>query len=122
MSQDSAKFEAAVPILTVDSLTDALEYYERVLGFQTGWVHGDPPRVASVCRDNVEINLRQREPDVRVNMSTVYFQLNDVDSIFKHVQSCGGNIKEPVSDRSYGMRDFSLHDPSGNELGFGQPS
>jgi hypothetical protein len=42
---------AAVPILSVTDMAEALDYYDRVLGFQVGWVWGKPPRLASVCRD-----------------------------------------------------------------------
>ena len=51
--------EAVVPILSVDDLAEALAYYERVLGFHVGWKWGEPARLASVCRDRVEVNLSQ---------------------------------------------------------------
>lgn len=120
MSKDSTKFEAAVPILTVANVVEAIQYYERVLGFQTGWIHGDPPQLASVFRDKVELNLRQRQPNDQGFGSKVYFELSEVDSLFEHIQSCGADVTEPLADRAYGMRDFSLRDPSGNELGFGK--
>ncbi len=120
MSNESTKFEAAVPILTVANLVEAIQYYERVLGFQAGWIQGNPPQLASVFRDKVELNLRQRQPSDTAFASKVYFELSNVDSLFEHIQSCGADIREPLADRSYGMRDFSLRDPSGNELGFGK--
>ena len=51
---------AAVPVLSVDDLPAALDEYQRVLGFAKSWVWGDPPELASVCRDRVELNLAQR--------------------------------------------------------------
>lgn len=48
--------EAAVPVLSVEDLAAALEYYQRVLGFQLAWSWGEPPHLASVCRDRVEVN------------------------------------------------------------------
>jgi catechol 2,3-dioxygenase-like lactoylglutathione lyase family enzyme len=52
MSADKpAVLEAAVPILSVADFSDALEYYERVLGFRVEM--GEPPRLASVCRNRV---------------------------------------------------------------------
>ena len=60
MSADKAAvLEAAVPILSVTDLAEAIDYYERVLGFQVAWRWGEPPRLASVCRDRVELNLSQ---------------------------------------------------------------
>jgi uncharacterized glyoxalase superfamily protein PhnB len=122
MSTDSTTFEAAVPIVTVDNLQESIRYYEGVFGFQTGWIHGDPPQLASMFRDKVELNLRQRELSEPAARSRVYFELSNPDSLFAHVASCGADVKEPLADRGYGMRDFSVRDPSGNELGFGKPT
>ena len=48
MSEDKAAvLEAAVPILSVTNLAEALNYYETVLGFQVGWRWGEPTRLAS---------------------------------------------------------------------------
>lgn len=55
-SKKASVLEAAVPVLSVEDLTAALEYYQRVLGFQVAWSLGDSPHLASVCRDRVEPN------------------------------------------------------------------
>jgi predicted enzyme related to lactoylglutathione lyase len=119
MSSDSTTFEAAVPILVMKDLQEAIRFYETVLGFQTGWTHGDPPQLASVFRDKVELNLRQCQSGEPAGVSKIYFELSDVDSLFARVHSCAADVKEALADRAYGMRDFSMRDPSGNELGFG---
>ena len=49
-----AVLEAAVPILSVADVSEALDYYGRVLGFQVGWTWGEPVHLASVCRNRVE--------------------------------------------------------------------
>lgn len=36
----SAVLEAAVPILAVSDLPEALDYYERILGFRINWKWG----------------------------------------------------------------------------------
>ena len=41
-------FEAAVPVLSVNELKEALQYYQEVLGFQIGWQWGEPPTIGSV--------------------------------------------------------------------------
>ena len=94
MSSDAARFEEVVPILTVDDLEQALRYYDRVLGFRADWIHGDPPALASVSRDAVELNLRQTDPGSSGSPSRVYFQITDVDSMFGRVHSCGAKVKD----------------------------
>jgi hypothetical protein len=51
--------EAAMPIRFVVHLSRAIDSYARVRVFSIGWKWGDPPRLASVCRDRVELNLSQ---------------------------------------------------------------
>jgi uncharacterized glyoxalase superfamily protein PhnB len=113
--------QAAVPILPVTDLAEALDYYQRVLGFQVGWRWGEPPRLASVCRDHVEVNLAQ-SPEAKPAVAKVYFQMVGVDAYHDQVAAAGATIAVPLADRPYGMRDFRIVDPAGNELSFGEPT
>lgn len=108
-----------MPIFTVRDLVAALDYYERVLGFTVGWKSGDPPRLASVCRDRVEVNLAQSgEPTIAI--SKVYVQMSGVEQYYDELVAAGARIAVPLAERPYGMKDFRIVDPSGNELSFGE--
>lgn len=120
-SEKAARLRGAVPILSVNELSDALVYYQRVLGFQVGWTWGDPPRLASVCRDDVELNLAQAA-DGNPTSSRVYVYAAGVDTYYDQVTRAGARVAVPLADRPYGMRDFRIVDPSGNELSFGEPT
>ncbi len=111
---------AAVPIVSVEDLASALSYYQRVLGFDVGWSWGDPPHLASVCRDRVEVNLAQRDGSQESQPSRVYFQMSGVDEYYRLATEAGATIEVPLGDRPYGMRDFRLRDLAGNELSFGE--
>lgn len=113
-------FKAAVPVLAVEDLGEALEYYKHVLGFQVGWTWGDPPHLASVCRDNVELNLGQKGKAGPPGASRVYFQMDGVDEYYEQVKTAGAKIMTPRDDRPDGMRDFNLQDPNGTDLGVGE--
>jgi len=120
MPEDKAMvLEAAVPILSVSDLSEAIDYYEQILGFQVGWRWGEPSRLASVCRDRVEVNLSQ-PPEQKPVISRVYFQMAGVDAYYNHITMAGAKVAVPLADRPYGMRDFRIVDPSGNELSFGE--
>lgn len=112
-------FEAAVPVLSVNNLSEALDYYQRVLGFHIGWQWGEPIHLASVCRDKVEVNLRQTSNGAS-SSSKVYFQMTGIDSYYSHIVTAGATVAVPLADRPYGMRDCRIVDPSGNELSFGE--
>ena len=119
-SKQRAVLEAAVPILSVADLRAALDYYQSVLGFRVGWKWGEPPHLASVCRDRVELNLSQSS-SATIAVAQVYVQMTGVAAYFNEIIAAGANVVAPLADRPYGMRDFRLVDPSGNELSFGEP-
>jgi uncharacterized glyoxalase superfamily protein PhnB len=112
---------AAVPVLSVNDLGSALGEYQRVLGFQKNWIWGDPPELASVCRDRVELNLAQRGKLGPAGASQVYLQLVGIDRIWEELRAAGAAIAVEIADRVYGMRDFSILDASGNRLDLGEP-
>ncbi len=123
MSEDKAAIlEAAVPILSVADLSAALDYYERVLGFHVEWKWGEPPHLAGVCRDRVEVNLSQLTSGTKPTTSKVYFQMAGVDAYYNRVTTAGAEVAISLADRPYGMRDFRVVDPNGNELSFGEAS
>jgi uncharacterized glyoxalase superfamily protein PhnB len=118
---DSVVLQAAVPILSVRDLSEALAYYERVLGFRVGWRWGEPPSLGGVCRDRVEVNLAQSS-EANCRTSKIYFQMSGVEAYYRGVTAAGANVAVPLAERPYGMRDFRIVDPDGNELSFGEPS
>jgi uncharacterized glyoxalase superfamily protein PhnB len=112
------RFDAAVPILGVADLTKALEYYERVLGFDIAWQWGNPPNLANVCRDRVSMNLSVASGAPAI--ARVYVQMGGVDAFYERIVAAGATVDVPIGNRPYGMRDFRIVDPDGNELSFGE--
>jgi uncharacterized glyoxalase superfamily protein PhnB len=111
---------AAVPILFVRDLPRALQYYQSTLGFEVGWTFGNPPELASVCRDQVEFNLSQaRENEFQI--SRVYVYVGDVDAYYNLIVAAGARATYPLEDRPYGMRDCRIEDLDGNQISFGAP-
>ena len=115
----AAVLEAAVPILTVTSLPEALDYYQRILGFRVEWSWGEPPDRASVSRDGVELNLAQ-SAEAPSGVSKVYFPMAGVDAYYADLVAAGARVEVALADRAYGMRDFRIVDSSGNQLSFGE--
>jgi catechol 2,3-dioxygenase-like lactoylglutathione lyase family enzyme len=67
------KLESVSPILSVNDLTQSLDFYWYVLGFDLAWSWGEPPDIAAVCRDGVEI-ITQRAGAKPVGAAHVYRQ------------------------------------------------
>jgi uncharacterized glyoxalase superfamily protein PhnB len=109
--------ESVAPILQVADLTRALDFYTKVLGFAIEWTSGEPPAIASVCRDRVEINLALNAAPVP---AMIYIQVRGVDDYFARIAAAGATVTVPLADRFYGMRDGRIKDPDGNEINLGE--
>jgi uncharacterized glyoxalase superfamily protein PhnB len=45
--------------------------------------------------------------------------VDDVDALHADLAARGANVLKPPQDYAYGMRDFDVADPDGNQLTFG---
>jgi uncharacterized glyoxalase superfamily protein PhnB len=116
-----AKLVAITPILQVENLQRAIEFYTRVLGMDLAWTWGDPPDRASFCRDAVEITLEERKLGEAPRLTHLYLQADPIDDYFNAISAAGARVKAPLADRAYGMRDCRVLDIDGNELSIGAP-
>jgi uncharacterized glyoxalase superfamily protein PhnB len=114
---EEIKVNSVSPILQVTDLRRALDFYRDALGFSQGWIVGEPPWLASVCRDVVEFHLHAVEKPVP---SHVYLNVNGVDDYFRSAVSAGARVLHGLADREYGMRDGRITDPDGNQIGLGE--
>ena len=121
MEGDQPKFESVSPIFTVRDIAEALAFYSEQLEFEIGWTWGDPATYASVCRDEIEMNLGLPAKGDTLTTSGAYVAVTNIDEYYGRLAARGVTFKVPIGDRDYGMRDFAVLDPSGNHLSFGQP-
>lgn len=111
------RLNSVTPILQVADLQRAIAFYRDALGFAQGWIVGEPPWLASVCRDAVEFNLYAVASPVP---SHVYLNVDGVDACFGAAAAAGARVVHSLADREYGMRDGRLADPDGNEISIGE--
>jgi uncharacterized glyoxalase superfamily protein PhnB len=121
MANKNAKFQSIAPIVSVGNLEQALEYYQHVLGFDIAWRSADPANLASICRDSVELTLRE-SGNFAATPSRMYIEVAGIDAYYSELLASGLAPAVPLAERPYGMRDFQIIDPSGNELYFGEPA
>lgn len=114
------KIESVSPILSVNDLAKAIDFYCRTLGFDLAWSWGEPPDIAAVCRDSVELTLTQRAGTKPAGAAHIYLGVSGIDDYYVALADAGVTVVVPIGDRPYGMRDFRIADPSGNELSIGQ--
>jgi catechol 2,3-dioxygenase-like lactoylglutathione lyase family enzyme len=121
MSSSSGVIAAVVPVLPVQDLTRAIEFYER-LGF-TAKRYRDGDFYAFIQRDGRELHL-SKTPELvpEHNVVRVYFYLGEGTAVALEAQcrANGMTIVQPLTPREWKMKEFVLRDPDGNLLIFGE--
>ena len=105
--------------LRAPDINAAIEFYTTKLGFKLDFTWGgEPPTMCGLSIGNVQMFIEKGEPQPRG--ASVYFVVGNVDEVYEFHRAGGVEITEPVADREYGIRDYTLKDLNGYGLGFGQ--
>jgi uncharacterized glyoxalase superfamily protein PhnB len=124
---DAPQVLGAIVVLPVDNIARATEWYGRVLGFETVYLHegtkvGEVTNYAIMVRDGVAVHLILDEPPphdrpwTKAGTGYLYLQVRNVDEVFAEVAAGGGKVRRGVQTESWGARSFNLTDPSGNDI------
>jgi catechol 2,3-dioxygenase-like lactoylglutathione lyase family enzyme len=108
----------AATIFSVRDLAASVAHYRDVLGFTVTFQYGEPAFYACLCRDEVAIHLRAGTRWNPGNGAIAVF-VKDVDALHAELIARGAKVLKPPQDYDYGMRDFDVTDPDGNQLTFG---
>ena len=111
------QFYQGAPLLLVPDVPATADFYRQVLGFKTD-PGSETARYCVVWRDNAAVHLTSGEhapTGVRL-----FFWVKDVNTLHQEVVERGAAIAVEIGTRPYGVRDFSIHDPNGVEVVFGQ--
>lgn len=110
------------PVLPVPDLAVALDWFARVLGFSTDFVHGEPPQYARVrlgdhsWGDPVCLHLRVTTAPIAPCGETRLHVGHDIDGLHAHALAQGAEVVEPPIDQPWGLREMMLRAPGGHEL------
>ena len=123
MSQQPPKMAGAATVFVVSDIARSIAHYRDVLGFAVTFEYGAPLAYACLCRDEVALHLlpAQRTRRLPGNGGICVF-VDDVDGIHAELAARGAHVLKPPQDYDYGMRDFDVLDPDGNQLTFGTES
>jgi catechol 2,3-dioxygenase-like lactoylglutathione lyase family enzyme len=105
--------------LAVSDIPTAVDYYVTKLGFQHAFDWGEPPTFAGVTLGRVQIFLGKGAPTPSSETGAVYFLVGDADQLYEFHRAKGVEIAEPIDDRPYGIRDYTVRDLYGYHLTFG---
>lgn len=116
------------PIIHVDDIDEALDFYTSVLECEIDFVGRDEEGVAFHsgvlfqgaplmigARKNLGADERDRPPGGVI----VQFDLDDeIDAYYSRVIANDMEVTLPIADRYWGQRSFQLRDPFGYHLSF----
>ena len=122
----TAQMRAHAPVLMVEDVVRAHDYYAGKLGFGSPRMWGDPPTFCIARRDGLELMLAQIDQGKAVHPNAenagridAYFWVNDADGLRAEFASNGAELLGEPEDQPYGMREFLVRDPDGHVLAFG---
>jgi len=118
-------------VIPVTDIYDTLAWYERVLVFETRYVHGSGPdevedfaNYAIMGRDTAEVHFIMDEGGptwTRSGTGYLYLRILDVDTVYADVKSKGIAITRQLQHENWPARGFNLRDASSNEVHIEQP-
>ena len=101
-----------VPELPVADVERAQQHYRDALGFEIGWLYPDKG-IGSVSRaDMGPIFFRKRQSPFEPAVHWVYAE--DIDASYQDLKSLGANIVDPLQEKPWGLRQFTVEDLDGN--------
>lgn len=124
------KLQQLVPMLKVSDIHRSLQFYQEVAGFtrvssaealeKWNWAEirsGDVVLMLAQSCDDAAISVVDEDEE---SWPTIfYFYPDDVETLYEHVKGLGCQVDE-LCTTFYGMREFSVRDPDGHLLSFGQ--
>ena len=109
--------EKIMPELPLSDVAAGIAYYRDVLGFSINYAQHD---LGVMDRDAVRLLLVART-ERHKGIGSAYVYVRDADALHAELRAKGATVGgEPVS-HPWGLRDFRVRDPEGNEITFGQP-
>lgn len=116
---------SAEPQLFVADIKVASEYFVAKLGFEIGFLYGEPPFYGQVRRDGAHLNLRCVDRPMfdnalreREDLLSASITVDDVKQLYLEFQAAGAVFHQPLRKEPWGVRTFIVKDPDGNLLLF----
>ena len=118
---------AAYPQILTTDMEASRAFYVDQLGFTILYEYGKPPFYALVARDDARLNLRfvhqhlmDRDLAAAENVLAAYVPVQRVKDFYLELRERGVQIIQQLTAQPWGVRDFILADPDGNQLCFAE--
>ncbi|WP_209017414.1 glyoxalase superfamily protein [Roseibium aggregatum] len=109
------KLEQPTPELPVADVKAAQRYFRDFMGFEIGWFHPEGA-IGAVSHGNCAIFFRETKGEI--HPATFWIFSADVDEAHAELAARGADIVDPVDDKPWGLRQFTVKDFNGNLFHF----
>ena len=106
-----------MPELPLDDVAAGVAHYRDVLGFRINY---QDENIGVMDRDAVRVLLVART-DRHTGIGSTYVYVEDADALHAELRAKGARVEGEPVDHPWGLRDFRVLDPEGNQITFGQP-
>ncbi len=109
-----AKLLGATPLFPASDLEQAIEFYEKKLGFTCAFRSGEPADYAGVQRDTVEIHLFQSSDRHLAEWTSCRIQVRNIEALYEEYKASG--VIHPngqLATKPWGLKEFSIIDITG---------
>ncbi|MEM7577531.1 MAG: VOC family protein [Planctomycetota bacterium] len=115
------KISNAAAVFPVSDLDASLRYFVEVLGFEEDFRVGDYAGIkhGGCC---LHLSAHTNPNTGESGTGSVYVFCDEVDAYHAEITRRGAAADGPPQTYDYGMRDFIVRDPDGNQLSFGAPA
>jgi catechol 2,3-dioxygenase-like lactoylglutathione lyase family enzyme len=110
-------FFGSAAVFPVSDMAASLAYFRDILGFGVEFSWGSPPNYVCLGRDDVALHLVSGR---QAGQNKLCCFVRDVDALHAEYAAKGATILEPPQTYAYGMREFVVADPDGNQLVLGR--
>jgi predicted enzyme related to lactoylglutathione lyase len=113
----SGMLRQIMPALPLDDVAAGVVHYREVLGFQVNYQQHD---LGVMDRDGVRLLLIART-ERHKGIGSAYVYVADADALYGELLAKSATIHAEPESHPWGLREFLVSDPEGNEITFGQP-
>ncbi len=115
MEEMLVKIDQPTPELPVPDVEAAQAYYRDRLGFNVAWYNEDG-QIGAVSHGDCALFFRKTDGPIAAGTFWVFCA--DVDAAHDELRERGAPITDPISDKPWGMRQFTVEDPNGHRFYF----
>jgi predicted enzyme related to lactoylglutathione lyase len=101
--------------LPVKDVERSQRHYRDLLGFKIEWIYPGK-EIGAVSRGDVAVFFRKRKGSFEPVIHWVFAE--DIDTTYKELQSRGARIVDPLAEKPWGLRQFTVEDLDGNRFYF----